>query len=192
MDKTSFIKEYNIRDAMPIDPASRVLPAEGMAYAIGDFINERFRGVAHAGVSVASYSGVLLCPEYMAYFFKTLFTYLYGRCFAEVEITNDNERLSILIRTEEDLPLCDREIRDLIRIARNARSEITVGSREITVALKFGDAARRHVYAISVNDGRRIMLAKLGEIFYSGEYLSADVTDSRPLPKPTRRVGNKK
>ena len=34
MDKKQFVKEYNIKDAVPLDPSLRVLPAEGFAQAI--------------------------------------------------------------------------------------------------------------------------------------------------------------
>lgn len=195
MDRQSFIKEYNIRDAKPIDPSSRVLPAEGMACALANFINDRFRGVAKANARVSSYGGVLISAEYMAYFFKTLFAYVYGRCFLEIDITNDNDRMSILIRYNGELPVSDTEMRDLVRIARNAKTEILVKPDEINLQLKFEDAARRRVYAISVNDGSRIMLSTMGEIFYSGEYYPdkpADPPSPRAQkPKAQRKTNSK-
>ena len=169
MNKREFISEYNIKDAMPIDPSSKVLPAEGFAVAIEEFINDKFCGVARASASVASYCGVLVCTEYVALFFKTLLAELYGRSFLNISITNDNELMNILIEHDGPLPLSDSQMRNIIRIARNGGMQIYPAEDSIRLTLKFEDAAIRKVYAISVNDGKRIMLSKLGEIFYCGE-----------------------
>ena len=46
--------------------------------------------------------------------------------------------------------------------------EIYPENRKIKLTLSFARAASHRVYAVSVGDGRRIMLGKLGEIFYCG------------------------
>ena len=187
MNKQEFIKEYRIKDAMPIDPSLRVLPAEGVAEAIEEFINERFRGVAHAANSVFCYGGVLICPDYLAYFFKTLLTEIYGRCLVEISITNDNERFCIMAETDEEIPLSEIAQRNLIRIARNAGAKASLSEKAIKLSYKFDDAAIRRVYAISVNDGRRTMLSKLGELFYCGEELDSENPPTL-LPKKIKRA----
>ena len=174
MNKQEFIKEYSIKDAMPIDPSLRVLPAEGVAEAIEEFIGERFRGVARAGSSVATYGGLLVCPDYLAYFFKALFTEIYGRCFIEINITNNDERLFIAAEVDGYIPISDVARRNLIKIARNAGAEVSLSERGISLSFRFEDAAIRRVYAISVNDGRHSMLSKLGELFYCGEELDSE------------------
>ncbi|MBR3876038.1 MAG: hypothetical protein IKJ25_04595 [Clostridia bacterium] len=182
MDKKQFVKEYNIKDAVPLDPSLRVLPAEGFAQAVEKFINERFRGVARARAQVASYAGVLVSAEYTAYFFKTLLTEIYGRAFLEINISNDNEKLIIEIEYGEELPLAEKQVRNLIRTARNAGMTINLLEGTIRLSLCFSEAAIRRVYAISVNDGRRIMLSKFGELFYCGEDYP---TEEMPRRVPT-------
>ena len=182
MDKKQFVKDYNIKDAVPLDPSLRVLPAEGFAQAIEEFINERFRGVARARAQVASYAGVLVSAEYTAYFFKTLLTEIYGRAFLEINISNDNEKLIIEIEYGEELPLAEKQVRNLIRTARNAGMTINLLEGTIRLSLCFSEAAIRRVYAISVNDGRRIMLSKFGELFYCGKDYP---TEEMPRRVPT-------
>lgn len=191
MDKKEFIKEYKIKDALPITPALRVLPAEGFALGIEEFINERFRGVARARAQVASYAGVLVSAEYAAYFFKILLAEIYGRVFLDVRITNDNERLSIIIEHEGELPLAEKQIRDLIRTARNAGMTIGLEEGKILLTLSFSEAAIRRVYAISVNDGRAVMLGKFGEIFNCGEDYQTE-EKPRTIPTPSPKKARKK
>ncbi len=170
MEKREFIEKYNIRAAVPIDPSLRVLPAEGFAQAIEEFINERFKGAARARAVVSTTDAVLVSPEYAALFLKLLLAEVYGRQLLNVEITNDKDRLTMLITSDEALPLSDKSLRNLIRVARSSGMQIYPDESSIKLTLLFSDAAIRQVYAISVNDGKRIMLAKLCEIFFSGEY----------------------
>lgn len=167
--KRDFIKEYNLSNAVPIDPSLKVLPAEGFALAIEDFINERFRGIAKARARVASYSGVLVSAEYVALFFKMLLAEIYGRCFLNISLSNDNDNLTILIEPDSPLPIDDSQMRSIIKATRNGGMKIYFEDDKIRLTLTFSDAAIRRVYAISVIDGRNIMLAKLSEIFFCGE-----------------------
>lgn len=169
MDKKAFIEQYNIRDAMPIDPSLRVLPAEGFAQAIEEFINDRFKGVVRASSTVSYLGGVLVSAEYVALFFKLLFSEIYGRQLLEVNITGDSEALTILIKSDSALPIADETMRKLIRVARNGGMQIFPDEDSIRLCLLYSDAAIRQVYAVSVKDGKRIMLARLSEIFFSGE-----------------------
>lgn len=169
MDKNEFINQYKIKAAMPLDPSLRVIPGEGFALAIEEFINDRFRGVARVTAELESYGGVLVCSEYVASFFKALLAEIYGRCFLDITISSDKERMTILVKPDMPLPLEDKQMRNLIRLARNGGMRIFLEDGNIRLTLLFSDAALRRVYAISVYDGRKIMLGKFSEIFYSGE-----------------------
>lgn len=187
MDKQSFIKEYNIRDALPINPSTRAVPAEGFAQAIEEFINLQFRGVARAKSEVVSYAAVMVCTEYVAYFFKTLLTEIYGRCFLNVALSSSPTRLSIIIDADGELPLSEKQVRNLTRLARSARMNVFIGTKTIRLSIHFADAVRMRIYAISVNDGRRIMLGKLVELFYSGELIDTEKPKNLLDPRPKRR-----
>ena len=127
----------------------------------------------------------MVCTEYVAYFFKTLLSEIYGRCFLNIAMSSSPTHLSIDVEADGALPLDDRQIRNLIRLARNARMNITVDESAIRLRLKFADDVRMRIYAISVNDGRRIMLGKLVELFYSGEVI--DVEKPKGLLDPRRK-----
>lgn len=169
MIKNEFISKYELSDAVPLDPTSRTVPAEAFAEALKEFINDRFRGIARVNMDIVSAEAVLVSAEYAAYFFKTLLTYVYGRVFLNIEVSSNSHGLTMLITTDEDLPLTDPELRFLIKTARNAGMEIYPDSRRIKLTLSFAKAASYRIYAVSVGDGRRVMLSKLNEIFYCGE-----------------------
>ena len=58
----------------------------------------------------------------------------------------------------------------------------------IRLSLSFSEAAIRRVYAISVNDGRRIMLSKFGELFYCGEDYPTEEMPRRVPLLPTHKA----
>jgi hypothetical protein len=168
MDKIEFNSTYSISDAAPRNPAHEILSADGFATAIEEFINEGFGGIAHVDSDVYSGSSVLCCTEYVAYFFKTLLADVYGRVFIEIKINIEKDHIKILIEPSEPLPLKDEEIRNLVRIARNAGFKTLFLDGKFHLKLNFSDAAMRRVYAISPRDGRHVMLYKMGEIFHCG------------------------
>ncbi len=168
MLKNEFLNKYEFSDAVPMDPTARTVPAEAFAAALEEFMNDRFRGIARVKADMISAETVLVSAEYAAYFFKTLLTYIYGRVFLNIDVSCDAIGLVMLITSEEDFPLTDEELRFLIKTARNAGMEIYPKNREIKLILKFSKAALRRVYAISVSDGKRVMISKLCEIFYCG------------------------
>jgi hypothetical protein len=168
MDKNDFNLSYKISDATPRNPALEIISADGFAMAIKEFINDGFGGIAHVSCDVYSGSSILCSTEYAAYFFKKLLAEIYGRVFLEMSIKTEDDRLVIIIEPGEKLPLCDSQMRDLIRIARNAGMKITLDGDNIRLSASFADAALRRVYAISARDGKSIMLYKLGEIFHCG------------------------
>ena len=168
MDKIEFNSTYSISDANPINPAHEILSTDGFASAIEEFINEGFGGIAHVDSDVYSGSSVLCCTDYVAYFFTTLLADVYGRVFIEIKIRLDEEYLKVTVEPSEPLPLTDEEIRNLVRIARNAGFKVLFLEGIFHMKLKFSDASLRRVYAVSPRDGRHIMLYKMGEIFHCG------------------------
>lgn len=168
MTSKEFINKYNLSGALPVDPSSRVIPAASYAEALSDFLGEHFKGLIRVERELDTANSVLISPEYAAFFFKTLLTYVYGRVFLTLKIFSENDMLVMLIKSEEDLPICDKEMRNLIRTARNAGMEILPADRSIRLTLSYSDAAIRRVYAVSPADGRAGMLKKLNEIFFCG------------------------
>lgn len=186
MNKGEFIKQHEISDACPIDPTRKALPAEAFSSAICDFLENRFAGAIKARAEIISAQPILISADYAAYFFKMLLTYIYGRSFLNAYFESDKNGFHILINADEELPLSDSEQRELIRIARNAGFEIYPESTSLKLTAKFSVAALHRVYAVSIYDGKRIMLGKLVEIFYHGEPLSAD-----PPPKQEMKIVKK-
>ena len=168
MDKISFYESYNLSDATPRSPELEIIYSDGFAAAIEEFINDRFRGIAHVSHGELNSSAVLCSTEYAAYLFKTLLAEIYGRVFLDIRISTDDNRLTILINHSEPLPLTEGEMRNIIRIARNAGMEIYLSEGSIRLTMSFADAALRRIYAANPRDSRGIMLYKLGEIFHCG------------------------
>ena len=187
MNKSDFIKQYEISNAYPIDPSRKAMPAEAFTSAICEFLDNRFSGAIKARAEIISAQPILISADYAAYFFKMLLTYIYGRTFLNAEIASDENGLNIIISADEELPLVESEQRELIRLARNAGFEIKPESSSIKLTTRFSTAALHRVYAVSIHDGKRIMLGKLVEIFYHGELLSAD-----PPPKQEMKIVKKK
>lgn len=171
MTKNEYIIQYGIKDALPIDPSKKALPAEGFAMALEDFLSERFRGAVTVDREVVSAREILISAEYVAYFFKILLTDVYARQLLRINIGSDESSLIIDITTDVPLCLSDREMREIIRLARNGGFEIYPEECRIRLTAGLSPAMIRRVYAVSVVDSRRVMLSKLGEIFFCGELL---------------------
>ena len=176
MTKQDFIDQYEIKDALPVDPSRRVIPADALYSALCDFLEERFRGAVYAKKEPATAQSVLICAEYLAFFFKTLITDVYGRVMLNIRAESDNNFLYLVIDADNELPLTESELRSLVRLARNAGMEIQPDKCSLRLSVEFSPAAVHRVYAITIADGRRIMLGKLNEIFYCGEPLSEDAS----------------
>ena len=168
MDKIEFFKTYNISDATPSSPTLEIMTADGFASAIEEFINEKFGGIAHVHLEPISSKPILCSAEYTAFFFKTLLADIYGRVFLDIQISSNDKQLIILINHDAPLPLCDREMRNIIRMARNAGMIIMPRDGSISLTLSFSEAAIRRIYAVSARDSKHIMLYKLSEIFHCG------------------------
>ena len=168
MKRNEFISEYQLSDSLPIDPTLRTIPAEAFAYAIKEFMYERFRGIARVNLDTISCEPILISAEYISYFFRTLLTYVYGRVFIDIDVSSDGQYLTMIIGSEEALPITDSELRFLVKTARNAGMEFYLHGNKIKLKAAFSKATIKRVYAISVLDGKRIMLSKLCEMFYCG------------------------
>ena len=168
MNKANFYIEYNLSNATPQTPTLELMMANGFSDAIEEFINERFCGVAKVSKSGISKDSILCSAEYTAYFFKTLLADVYGRVFLDISILSDDKQLTILISHDEPLPLTDKEMRNIIRLARNGGMQIYPSENQIRLTFSFADAALRRIYAINPRDSRSVMLFKLGEIFHCG------------------------
>lgn len=176
MERNNFIKQYQLSDALPTNPFLRSIPAEGFATAVEEFINDRFLGIARVELSDVSAQSVLICAEYYAYFMKILLTFVYGRAFLTFNISSDKDNLIIEITSDREIPLTSSERASVIKAARNSGMEIYPDSNRITLVAPFKSSSYHKVYAISVFDGKRQMLAKLTEIFYCG----SPITLSKP------------
>ena len=189
MTKREFIDHHEISDAVPLDPSRKTLPAEAFASALEEFLEGRFYGAIKVRPNMISAQSILVCAEYAAYFFKTLLTDIYGRALLYVNIESDDKGLNILIGADDELPLNESEMRRLVRLARNAGFDIRPEPCSIKLSVAFSPAAIRRIYAVSVVDGRRIMLSKLIEIFYQGEPMS---TDPKPREQMRKPINNNK
>ena len=166
MNKQEFIKLYRLSDAAPIDPSSKTIKGAAFAEAIKEFINENFRGIAEVETDIKSNGSVMICAEYTAFYFKTLLSFLHGRVYLNISIFEDDDALRMSITSNEDMPLTFEESNYLIKLARNAGMEIYPEDRQIHLSLRYSEAARHGVYAISVADGKRVLLGKFYEIFF--------------------------
>ena len=173
MEIKEFKEQYGISDATPQSPTLQVMSADGFSEAIREFINERFRGIAHVSLHYVGTSGIFCSPEYTAYMLKALLTAIRGRVFLEITLKEVEAHLEILIEAEGPLPLTDSEMRNIIRLARNAGMQIYPSEGSLRLTMSFTEAAARRVYAISTQDSRRIMLGKLHEIILIPEIFFA-------------------
>ena len=166
MNKQEFIKQFKLSDAVPVDPSSKSIRTEAFAEAISEFINDNFRGIAEVEAGVKSAHSVMICAEYTAFYFKTLLSFLHGRVYLNIQISDDKDALKIKISSKEAMPLSFEESNYLIKLARNAGMEIYPEDREIRLTLCYSETALHGVYAISVADGKRILIGKFCEIFF--------------------------
>ena len=198
MTKKEFIEQYSISDTLPVDPSKKTLPAEAFATAITEFMEKKFRGAIKVSQETISAQSILVCAEYVALFFKMLLTYVYGRVMLIMEISSDHSGLNIHIHAEGDLPLSDSEIRELIRLARNGGLDIRLDDGCIKLSAGFAPTIARRIYAVTIVDGKRIMLGKMVEIFCQGELMNVDPKPTSKMPKPIekrlskRKASNKK
>ena len=191
MNKQDFILKYSIANAEPLSPTRRFLPAESFSIAISEFLNNRFEGLVRVQYDNITAQSILICAEYVAFFFKTLLTDIYGRAILNIEIASDEKNLTISILCDGGFPLSESELRRLIRIGRNGGFEIYPDTDSITLSTELVATLSHRVYAVSIADGRRIMFGKMVEIFCHGELLSIKPLTPRQMPKPIEKKTRK-
>ena len=185
MNKQDFISKFSISNATPLDPSAKGVPAEAFAGALSEFLGDGFRGVIRVHTLDLPQKAVMVCSEYAAHFFKELLCAVYGRIFLEVTIGSSDGGMAIDISYEGELPISEKEMRSLIKIARNAGMSIGIEEGKIKLLLRYSDLMMHRVYAISVSDGKLAMLGKLNEIFFCGEPYGEDIR-SNTNEKPTK------
>ena len=190
MNAAEFKQSYRLSDALPMDPSARAMDAMGFAYALEEFLNGNFRGLLEVSCTANTGQKVLVCPEYVAFYFKTLLTYVHGRIFLKIIIESTDKHLTVRVESDEPLPLTYEETNNLIRAARNGGLQVYMRDEGMFMTLRFSDAARHRLYAISLRDGRRSMLASLDEIFFCGMRITGVAPTVNPRSKkaqPKRR-----
>ena len=114
MQKDNFVLEHRIADAIPTDPSSKILQAGEFAKAVDDFLGSNFYGCVSVSLDNFNSESILVCADFAAYFFKLLLCDIYGRVFLKIRFSNGENELTINISCDEELPLCEDEIRFLI------------------------------------------------------------------------------
>ena len=201
MTKSDFIEKYKISDAEPLDPSKKSIPAESFSIAIAEFMEAKFDGVVRVKCDDISPQAIMVCSDYVAYFFKKLLTAIYGRTIIDMHIFSDEEGLNLNITCNGELPLSDAEFRNIVRLARNGGFQVFSEDypnslSSLSLFVVFHPRIAKRVYAVTIRDGKHIMLSKLNEIFHCGELADAEAdtsfTQFRPLEKATKRKRKKK
>ena len=173
MNKQEFSNKYKFGNSPVIDPKCNLFFACAISDALVEFLNDQFTGAIEVSASVKTSRHILICPEYMAMFFKRLLTDIYGRVYLKVLIESDQKYMTITISSDSPLPLSYEEMSLLIKTARNAGMEIYPTESEILLVIDFSSTARHYVYAPSA-DSKLRMISKLNEIFFCGEPMKID------------------
>lgn len=164
--KNNFIINHKISDSRPSDPVARVFLGLYFAEAVDEFLSNNFKGCIRVNRSKFDNESVLVCGDYVAYFFKLLLTSVYGRVLLNMDISSGNQELVMSIEAAEVLNIADSELRQIIKTARNAGMNIAISDRGMTLTLKYKDAQIHKVYAISPEDGKRYVAESFSEIFF--------------------------
>lgn len=192
MTKEEFFVKYEISDAMPIDPSRRAISVEGIATGICEFMNAKFGGIVDASVDTISSRMALVCPDYLAYFLKTLITAVHGRELIHIRMCSTESKFIIMICGNSKISLDIKTERELIRLARNAGFNVSLRYDGIELSAKLINSAVKHVYAISVLDGRKIIVSSLVEIFCHGELMSTEPAPPGHIPEPINKKARSK
>ncbi|MBE6533242.1 MAG: hypothetical protein E7676_07120 [Ruminococcaceae bacterium] len=169
MNKQEFIDKYSIGDSVPADPTSKLVHASALAEAIEQFIDERFRAAAEVTNRVSSNERVLICDEYTAYFFKTLFASVFGRVYLCISIEEQREKITFSITSSEPLPLSKKETDIIIKTARNAGMIVESVDGGIFASLEFVDERQFSVYAANYADGKGTIIKRFEEMFFGSK-----------------------
>ena len=167
MNQKEFIDKYSIGNTSPSDPSRTLMNTLAFATSVREIVHEGFRGIAEVNVSVERNNKILLSTDYAALFFKMLFTYIFGRVYLKIDISEREDAIVIDISADDPLPLERREVNMLIKTARNAGMIVEDIEGRITTSLELANSEEYSVYAGDFFSGKRVMHAALCKIIFS-------------------------
>lgn len=168
MDQNNFIETYSISDASPQRINKSVHTTMAFSHGIKEFIEENFRGLAEVEYDTSMNLSIMISPDYSAYFFKKLLSYIYGKAFVKIRVYTDDKQFNVEISSDTSLPISRQETNELIRQARNAGFEVYSIDTSITMATPILKEASLSVYAIPVERGAQIIKQSFNSIFFYG------------------------
>ncbi len=166
MNEKEFIDKYSIGNTPPSDPSRTLMNSLAFAFSVRELVSDGFRGIAEVNASVESNNGILLSTDYTALFFRMLFTYIFGRVYLKIDISEREGAIVIDISADEPLPLDRHEMNMLIKTARNAGMIVENIDGRITTSLEFSNSEEYSVYAGDFFSGKRVMHAALCKIIF--------------------------
>lgn len=188
MTKQEFCKKYKIAYNEIVNPQKELLYSHSVAEGIKEFLNDSFRGAVEVCSTVSPEKTVALSTEYTATFLKRLVVDVFGRVIIKIAIDSDEENMMLHISSDEPIPLCEEELHQLIKIARNAGFEFYLTEDGMLLTVKFAEDSVYYIYAISSQSKRR-MRSKLFEMFFGGPLIGEDF--DAPAVRITKRKRGK-
>ena len=166
MDPVNFINAYSISDATPQRINKTVYTAISFALGTKEFIEENFRGLADVECEVSSNLSIMISPEFVAYFFKKLLSFIYGKTFVKIRFFTDYTRLNLEITSHSPLPIARHDMNELVRQARNAGFDVYAADRSISITTPILKEAALTVYALPTDLGTRTIKQCFDSIFF--------------------------
>ena len=161
----TFETDFCISDILPADPTYIPAGTRELIFATKDYLDDRFRGIMSVNIINIEDKFLMVCPDYFAYFFKTLLSYIYGRAFLKIEFSVNKDKIEIKADWEENFELSDSQTRNLIRIARNAGFEIYPEKNRIKLSAVCTESIVTQIYAISSDKGYAAIWTSICTIF---------------------------
>lgn len=159
-----FNTDFSISDILPTNPTHIPIGTRELIFATKDYLDNRFRGIMRVNIIDIKDKYLMVCPDYFAYFFRTLLSDIYGRAFLNIEFSVNKDKIQI-IADWENFELSDSQTRNLIRIARNAGFEIYPNEKCIKLSAECLESVVTQIYAISPDKGYSTILESICIIF---------------------------
>ena len=166
MDKIDFKTDYSISDVIPQKIRKTVCGSMTFANYAKDFIEENFNALAQVENEVNVSTPILINTEYAAYFFKNLFSAVYGRLYLSIKFYSDNQYLNVRIAFPPPIAISYFEMNELIRQARSAGFEIHSIENGFDMGVPLLKEASLSIYAIPVDLGAQIIKHSFNNIFF--------------------------
>ena len=166
MDHFNFTDAYSISDAAPQKIKKSVHTTLAFSKGAKEFIEESFAGLAEVEYETSASLSVMISPEFSAYFFKKLLSFIYGKTFVKIRFFTDNKSLNIEITSPSALQIARQDMNELIRQARNAGFEVYAADSYISMATPILKEASLTVYAVSTDCGVQAIKQSFGSIFF--------------------------